>query len=94
MLCHLVTVHVLVNQCIECSLLLKMVIVQCKHRQYLFMALHMYCFQKGSSSPPTSSAATTTETAPTTPVTPQTATDGLRYRGANTPTYPQYNMYQ
>ena len=58
------------------------------------MALHVYCFQKGSSSPPTSSAATTTETAPTTPVTPQTTTDGLRYRGANTPTYPQYNMYQ
>lgn len=30
----------------------------------------------------------------TTPITPQTVTDGLRYRGANSPTYPPFNVYQ
>ncbi|RMX59584.1 hypothetical protein pdam_00003614 [Pocillopora damicornis] len=48
---------------------------------------------KNEPSAPTTNANTSTEMPSTAPTTSQIASDGLRYRGANTPTYPPFNMF-
>lgn len=46
------------------------------------------------SSAPAVSSDQSENSMPTMPITHPTDTEGLRYRGAHTPAYPPFNMYQ